>query len=279
VKNEADAEDICQETWVWLHEKISGYDPDKGRFYTYIITHARILVLRYFRKHNKQQQAEVLLTDLHCQDIDISSDAARTVNNGDGTCSSPVDMLIQAEDESGKTDNLSFIMEITFREGGPPHQLIVFGFSELVFPLQEEKHSKLSVENAPDTKQQPAGLKPARRKSGYPKKVVRELSGRQLSLLSTELEEKYAYYSGLPKTELSAYFYPLREKTEKRVREVVQDGELMAKLKDSLDKKAGETFLSQYYGKNPEANVSNWSYRVKMRVMNYILKNHPEIRC
>lgn len=78
-----------------------------------------------------------------------------------------------------------------------------------------------------------------------PKDIVARLSERPLRALSEELIEHYILASTLAKERITELFGPLRR---------------------SLKSGVGDKWLRHYYGKNPEASVSNWTHRVEQRV-------------
>ncbi len=230
VENESDAEDICQETWIWLYKRINDYNSSKGRFYTFIINFAGLLLRRYFSRQKGYRQNITLFTDSHISSLDMldnlykqQSDIFRTLQE---------DLLVLQEEKAEKIKNYNLLMEITFREGGPPHQLIVFGFSELIFPLEEKINDK------------------SNRKSGYPHKVVEQLSNTILTELGNELEKRYIKYSGLPPNQVSDCLKPLRNNLGKKVEEIVVGTGKQDNLKIYLDEKIVDTLLKIYYGKN-----------------------------
>lgn len=59
-KNEAQAQDVLQETFVTIWQKIDSYDPQKGRFYTWAYRIARNKTLNSLRKSSDLIQSEDL---------------------------------------------------------------------------------------------------------------------------------------------------------------------------------------------------------------------------
>lgn len=132
-------------------------------------------------------------------------------------------------------------LKITFKCGGLPHQLIAFGFSKLL--------------------------------TGWgPKEIVEELSSERLKVLTEKLIMDYKQESKLPDYILDKTFEPLKKKMGKKVKGVLGQKDSENLYKKQLDKIIGMTKLENYYGKNPEGNIADWSYKVRKKVMREIKK-------
>ena len=57
VKNEAVAEDVLQEVFIKIWKNMQGYDPDRGRLYTWMINIARNSVIDYLRSRQNQKDS------------------------------------------------------------------------------------------------------------------------------------------------------------------------------------------------------------------------------
>jgi DNA-directed RNA polymerase specialized sigma24 family protein len=82
-----------------------------------------------------------------------------------------------------------------------------------------------------------------------PQRIVRDLSDMKLSEIEQRLEQDYLRESGLPATVVTTCFSPLRM---------------------AVSGQAGMTCLRNYYGANPEGNVSDWAYKVRNKTLRAI---------
>jgi hypothetical protein len=138
-------------------------------------------------------------------------------------------------------EKCEIFIKITFFQGGPPHQLVIFGFNKLL--------------------------------SGWgPKDIVRELSSLSLKDLSEKLILDYKEESYLPDYVIEDCFKPLKDKMGKRVEEVLEDRDSKDNYIKILKIRVGESILRSYYSKNPEHNISDWSNKVRKRVLRLIKK-------
>ena len=86
-------------------------------------------------------------------------------------------------------------------------------------------------------------------KGWSPQRIVRDLSDMKLSEIEQRLEQDYLRESGLPATVVTTCFSPLRM---------------------AVSGQAGMTCLRNYYGANPEDNVSDWAYKVRNKTLRAI---------
>lgn len=130
-------------------------------------------------------------------------------------------------------------LKVTFNSGGLPHQLIAFGFNKLL--------------------------------TGWsPKEVVRELSPKRLKKLTEKLIADYKDESKLPDYIVIRIFKPLKEKMKEKLKSILGRRDSKDLYQKLLNKIVGLTKLKDYYGKNPEGNISDWTYKVKERVLRKI---------
>lgn len=95
---------------------------------------------------------------------------------------------------------------------------------------------------------------------GYPREIVRDLSDSKLKRLYNQFYKEYSIYFKKLDNE---YMSPIYIKMED------EEGEMII----------GEKHLKSYYGKNPSANVSDWSYRVAERVKKIVFKKYYQLIC
>lgn len=153
-----------------------------------------------------------------------------------------LDGIIFSEDDFSHDEYLEKCREflkITFSEGGAVHQLEVFGFNKLV--------------------------------SGWgPKDIVIKLSPSLLKDLCRQLISSYKAESCLPGYIVDDCFLPLAQKMQDKVGEALEDENSRRAYVDLLELKSGDTVLKAYFGKDPEHNISDWSDKVKNRVLRLI---------
>lgn len=163
-------------------------------------------------------------------------------SNGEKSSTEVLERVPFPEDDLFRDEYLEKCIEflkITFSEGGAAHQLEVFGFNKLI--------------------------------SGWgPKGIVVELSSSFLKDLCRQLISSYKAESCLPGYIVDDCFLPLVRKMEVRVSEDLEDENSRVAYAGLLDEKTGETVLRSYFGKDPEHNVSDWSDKVRRRVLRLI---------
>lgn len=95
---------------------------------------------------------------------------------------------------------------------------------------------------------------------GYPREIVRDLSDTQLKGLCDQFYKEYSIYF---KRLADEYIMPVYIKMEDEEDEMI----------------IGEKCLKNYYGKNPSANVSDWSYRVAERIKKIVFNKYYQLIC
>lgn len=202
--NKEDAEDIAQMTWAEVFERIKEYDTEKCSFYRFVIHWAEIMRKRNYKKAKPERIKEEELKEE------------------------------KRSEEVFDINEIEKLLRVTFSDGGPPHQLIAFGFNKLL--------------------------------SGWgPKKIVEKLSSLTLRKLCEKLIEEYRNESLLPIERIEEFFQSLKVRMENRVDEILDETSRKV-YKEILKKRVGETTLKEYFGKDPEHNISDWSDKVKKRV-------------
>lgn len=205
--NDEDVNDLEQDIWIHINKKLDRYDPEKGAFYTFVKKSAHFKILDYY---------ETLYIN---EELEDNTPAVEGHN---------------AEKEEREEVYRTFL-SLTFSKGGPPHQLIAFGFNKLL-------------------------------KKG-PKKLVAKHTDVLLTKLSEVLILSYIEQSFIPENKVRECFQTLRIQMDKRVREVLEKHDSLEKYQKIMDKKVGNTCLKDYYGKNPEHNIADWSNKVKNRLL------------
>lgn len=231
---DVDAENISQEVWTQLlaERTICKYDPLYA-LYTFlrIVAHSRLV--DYYRK-----KKPVLVPILEYEILDDQpSDGENASRNKD--CQDFIDLSSIALPQTDTAEELAsaykIVLEYLFRNGGNPHQLIVFAFAKLV------DHWK-------------------------PQKIISELSSTPLGQLCDRLHKDYLVESNLPEEEIASGFSYLEQQMGLLVGEIITDSVLRDKLKPCLNKPVGQTILRDYYGKDASHSISDWCDKVKKRL-------------
>jgi len=233
---EADANNISQEFWmqVLANKGICKYDSALGALYTFLwrIAHSRLV--DYYRKYKKFYWVQIIENEIPDRERDqdgYDSENEEVIDSID--LSSASDIQIDSQEELSLAYKIA--LEHLFRNGGYPHQVIVFAFSKLV------DHWK-------------------------PQKIIIELSNISLRQLCQKLHQDYLVESNLPDEEIASCFSCLEQKMSLLVGEVITDSVLRDKLKQQLNKAVGDTILREYYGKDASHSISDWSDKVKKRL-------------
>jgi hypothetical protein len=216
--------------WVQVWQKLDTYDPAVGRFVHFARYWARIMVRRY-RDTPVGRGVETPLNAM------LSGGAAE----GDDSDADRLDRMAQRgsvteppEDPVG-ADVYDELLSLTFATNSPPHQLIAFGFAKAV--------------------------------EWRPRQIAAELSNVPLRSLETRLERSYLERSDLEDARVLPAFQPLRNRLEQRFDEAVRDPTTLATYPGLHTRIVGETTLSDYYTGEPTADVTQWWYAVKRRVL------------
>lgn len=230
---EADAKNISQQVWmqVLVNKGICKYKPALSALYTFLSMIAHSRLIDYYRQYKKFYWVQIIENEAADEEEIQDEDAGESDDSID--LSSLADFQIDPDGELNSAYKKA--LENLFRNGGYPHQIIVFAFSKLV------DHWK-------------------------PQKIIVELSNISLSRLCQKLHQDYLAESNLPDEEIAFCFSCLEQKMSLSVGEVITDSVLRDKLKTFLNKKVGDTALKDYYGKDLSHSISDWCDKVKKRL-------------
>jgi DNA-directed RNA polymerase specialized sigma24 family protein len=229
VVDRALVDDLVQTTWIQVWEKLSTYDPAVGRFVHFARYWASIMVRRY-RDTPLGRGRERPLSDL--------------IGDADDGDESPADRLDRLDRSGGVTeppddpvtaDVYDDLLSLTFATASPPHQLIAFGFAKAA--------------------------------EWKPRQIAGELSDVPLRALESRLEQSYLEQSELDIGRVVPAFAPLRTRLEQRFDQAVRDPTTLATYPGLHARIVGETTLSDYFTGEPTADVTQWWYAVKRRVL------------
>jgi DNA-directed RNA polymerase specialized sigma24 family protein len=229
VVDSALVDDLVQATWIQVWEKLSTYDPAVGRFVHFARYWARIMVRRY-RDTPLGKGRERSLSDL-------IGDA----DDGEESPADRLDRLAQSgrglgpPDDPVTADVYDDLLALTFATPSPPHQLIAFGFAKAA--------------------------------EWKPRQIAADLSDVPLRALESRLEHSYLEHSDLEEGRVVPAFAPLRTRLDQRFEQAVRDPTTLATYPGLHGRIVGETTLSDYYTGEPTADLTQWWYAVKRRVL------------
>lgn len=225
-------DDLVQMAWTQIWEKLATYDPGVGRFVHFARYWARIMVRRY-RDTPIGRGVETSLSAM----LGGGADA----DEGDDSGADRLDRLarrgsvVEPPEDPVGADVYDELLSLTFATASPPHQLIAFGFAKAA--------------------------------EWRPRQIAAELSNVPLRALETRLERSYLEQSDLEQARVQPAFQPLRNRLELRFDEAVRDPTTLATYPGLHTRIVGETTLSDYYTGEPTADVTQWWYAVKRRVL------------
>jgi DNA-directed RNA polymerase specialized sigma24 family protein len=233
VVDHALVDDLVQATWVQVWEKLSTYDPEHGTFLHFARFWARIMARRY-RDTVVGKGREVAISALLGDRNDGADDSGRDP----GQLGRPIASGSGADttaDDPVDADVYNELLTLTFGTASPPHQLIAFGFAKAI-----------------DWK---------------PRQIAATLANVPLRTLEARLEQAYIDQSDLADERVRPAFEPLRNRLEQRFEEAVRDPTTLATYPTLHARIVGETTLAEYFTGEPTADITQWWYAVKRRVI------------
>jgi hypothetical protein len=148
------------------------------------------------------------------------------------------------------------LLELCVVKGGPPHQVLAFLWSRILFGQAKEDHG------AGDRSRTPLW--------GDPDRVVREAFDLPLDALLQGFREEVLETLPVPGDDLDLALGPLAEALEKPTREVIPVRS-RPKVASILDRRTGDTILRDYLGHgDPRRAVAQWSHDVPRRVRRHL---------
>ncbi len=224
VKNNDPIYNLCQETCLEIRTGLVRFDPARGSFHGFSMGCARNVLRRFWSDRPSQ--------------FEIPPDGEDEQGDfPDGNQVSPADTAL-----------FDRLMDKTFGGGSPPHQLIAFGYVQLL--------------------------------KWKPSEVVEELSGFRLDVLTERLESELCVLFSPQESIVRQSFRNLNRmmRDRKKLSEVVADPKTRKTYPRLLACIVAETYLRDYYtSKQPwnsrtysaecAQNVTNWWVSVKKRVI------------
>ena len=245
----ATAEDIAQEVWCKAWEQIhrtpgeNGYDPAKGRFYTFLINYLAIPKVRDWKRNRSKsrERTGIFGTD----DGQVLSEPAAPA------LSSQPDVSLEVEEQLRLTNSAFLeLLRLIFLCGGYPHQQFAFAYSKLIYG----QPSRRSIEGASEKVHQEHGTTPFKALitafwDAY--KSVSQLDVETLQIVDCHLE-------------------PVRLRLPLEVGEILNfDNASKTRFEKLLSEKAGKTCLNNYYADHKSgftAAIPDWCYKVEKRI-------------
>ena len=247
--DDMEVEDIMQETWETIvkNEKLKSFDPQKSSLYRYLLYITKYEILHYYDRKNKkfrihgQNHRLILINEADC-----CSDEGK---NAEQSIEEQLSFLFYTrlvEQNIIGIDDMYTLLEL-LPEGGPPHQVLSFGFNRLISHWRKK-----------------------------PKKISDELSPEFLQALTTLfigdfLKEIHQSFPGEPCDTfrdicIKDYFKPIEECMDKVVAEVLSERDSKNRYHINLKIKTGKTRLLDYYTSKPEKHISDWTDKVMNRL-------------
>jgi hypothetical protein len=244
VSQDADIEDIVQNTSIEVWQKLSTYDPNRGSFYTFVRCTAVFMWKRYLdarRRRDQREgatleareadQEEAELADVSYRDLLQGSLGAAIIGETGMPTQASAPMVWDVELPA---EVYTQLLRLTFSGDSPPHQLLAFGFTKVA--------------------------------SWPPRRIAAELSDIALRDLLSRFEEAYLHDSGLPDDLVRSCLAPLGQTMDLRFDSVVVDRKTLETYPDLHARLVGSTKFSDYYGgREPAAAITQWWFAVTRR--------------
>jgi len=242
-------EDISQEVWSRTWEQIhktpeeNGYDPAKGRFYTFLINYHAIPTIKDWKRNRSRSHERTSVFETDEGQVIKEPVASAQV--------SQPDISLEIEEQLRLT-NFAFLelLRLIFLCGGYPHQQFAFAYSKLIYG----QPSKRSIEGASE-------------------KVHHEHGAVPFEILITAFWDAYKSVSQLGVETLQAvncHLDPMRLRLPQELGEILRfDDVSKIRFEKLLSKKAGKTCLKNYYADHKDgftAAIPDWCYKVEKRI-------------
>lgn len=247
VQRNNDLEDLVQETALEAFKRVCTYDPETGKFYTWLLIWARYVLQRYFDEQRQRLDHEIVVSELVAQLRAQASEGEIDEETAEALIETlrvvPLTKLeLSPETIAEILDKFRHFLRITFSEGGYPHQQIAFGFIRLL--------------------------------EWKPSEIVDELSEVPLQELAKRLEDDYVkILEYADKQKVRQCFQPLHERMKCKLKEVIPEGDDSWEIiRASPDDVVGKTRFPDYWGDRPTDNLSNWCYRVRQKTIREMVR-------
>jgi DNA-directed RNA polymerase specialized sigma24 family protein len=146
---------------------------------------------------------------------------------------------LPAPDWGDAAEGYARLLAALGRSSSPPHQIVAFGFCKLL---------------------------------GWPpRRIAAELSAPPLADLVGRLEDGYLDTSRLPEWLVQRCLAPLQDRMTLRFAAAVTDRKTLATYPSLHDRIIGATTFTDYYTDEPTADITQWWWAVKRRVLSDVL--------
>ncbi len=251
-RSDIDRDEVLLDAQVYLFEKIGVFDPAMGTFRAFALGLTNTIIRRLW--DGKPIESPVFRTK--DGELDVLTEPDPGMLEGlDERLRSVVgaDHVVHAGARATPGDVFLETLALFFSEGGYPHQQIAFAFSQLIWgqrktELKGAKTSRTPLWGAAD-------------------RVVKEVSDWALENARGDFIDELEETLGLDHDFLDRMSEPMRRRLELLGRVLFEKDATSRELfRTLLDRRIGETRLSDYYGDEPTKSVANWTRLVKNKI-------------
>ena len=247
-------DELVQDTWIKflhsMHRSVNegGWDPNKGRLYSWLIGYIAINILR-------QSRRIVVTEGSRLRSLDEDKESGCADSYAVSSELDPAEYLSQDEEARLRRRAAVQLFRVTALCGGYPHQYLAYGLSKLVY-----------------------GIKTRRGIQGSSARTANEHGPLLLDAIQQDFWNGFADCSDLDADTLqslhSAHELPIRYRLPLRLRDLLQrDAHSRAIFGHILDRRVGETTLESYYTAGEggfTTAIPDWCNRVEKRVRSLI---------
>lgn len=245
-----DAEDVEQQTWAEIWQKLATYDPRRAdSFVSFVKYWAGIMVLRWFDSNRTTRAMEITFSSLlqHYPEMADDDDVTRILERAREK-DNP-----EEERKSLSWETCQALEKVAFESPFPPHHILAFGFCVLL---------KLK-----------------------PQVIVAEFSTIPLRRLVLIFEQKFLDASKLPQAMVAQLSHPVKNRMDSRVKAFVTEPKTVKAYNELRTKQGlplmesviGDTTFEEYFTKKgtPTGHVTSWWFTVQRRLQTDLAKNPP----
>lgn len=220
VDNQDHAQEIAQETWLRFWETLASYNPDKSPLIAWLRLLALHALADYFARHNRSSEFECVVAEI-CE-LDDEPYTGKRPNRHNLT-----DLVL-----------FNRVLELILDSGGPPHELIVYCFWQLLEwkPAEFDEKESQSILNAWES----------RFEHDY---------GAVATLLSS--------------AQIARICAPLRARLKKALAALDLDPAVRVRYERVFTRQTGLTPLQDYYRDDhkPASEIQRWTENVQRRLI------------
>lgn len=251
-------EDLSQIIWLNIFEKVNlpfeqgGYSPQAGSFYTYLTRRIAEYKVRQWFDEKKKVNERVAFGDDHALEKIPAGDTPETTYEFD-------------ENMRLRENAYREFFRLLFLCGGYPHQQLAFGFTKLLHGTQSTRTLEGKIMN-----------------------FYSMVKTQPLSELIDEFRTEYSsesFFEGEKLEELYGFLQPVEARLELTVKQIMGlDAASLDYNVDIAEKVMRDTNLKEYCekpgkeksGKEISDGISNWCYRLKIRLKRMLSADSAE---